>query len=377
MNKYLITLTPVDNFFFGGETAFKRSSEDKKDIELNAFNEAYSSYVIASNLFPQQTSLLGMLRFLLLSSDDTLFKNNRIIADKEHDVSNLIGKQSFNLDKNNLTGGKQRFGKIQKLYPCFLQRKTNNSGWKNLVHAPLDYGLNVSCKDGILEIPDFKYKEGLNYGYITNDQFFSEKDLFKKDIRIGINRDFNGKTKSEAYYKQISYRFTKSYKIKDGIREKEEEHTLRFAFYAELDYIFKQDIFIVSLGGDNSKFILEWKQDEALLQISGYKPCKSDSFPGKVVLLSDAYLMYDDLKCCRYHISDVVPFRFLTSNVNVKEYYKLSGDNRLMRSNDKYNLYKRGSVFFFDTITKMKQFTDALDAYQRFIQIGYNNYEQY
>jgi CRISPR-associated protein Cmr3 len=368
MNKYLITLTPVDKFFFGGETTFKRSLEDKKDRELEAFDEAYSSYVIASNLFPQQTSLLGMLRFLLLSSDDTLFKNNRIIAGKEPDVSNLIGKQSFHLEKNNLTVGEQRFGKIQKLYPCFLQRKTNDSGWKNLVCAPLDYGLNVSCQDGILEIPDFKHKDGLRDGYITDGQFFSEDDLFKKDIRVGIDRDFNGKTKSEAYYKQISYRFTK----KEG-------HMLRFAFCAELDYTFKQNTYIVSLGGDNSKFKLEWAQeDKDLLQLPGYEPGKSDSLPGKVVLLSDTYLTVDDLKYCRYHMSDVVPFRFLTSDVSdTKEYYTFSGNNRLMRNNDKYNLYKRGSVFFFDTIEKMKQFTDALEAYRRFVQIGYNHYKQY
>jgi CRISPR-associated protein Cmr3 len=372
MSKYLITLTPVDKFFFGGETTFKRSSEDNKDRELEAFDEAYSSYVIASNLFPQQTSLLGMLRFLLLSSDDTLFKNNRIIAGKEADVSTLIGKQSFQLEKENLTAGEQRFGKIQKLYPCFLQRKTNHSGWKNLVYAPFDYGLNVSCKDGIVEIPGFKYKEGLKYGYITGDRFLSEKDLFKKDIRIGIDRDFNGKTKSEAYYKQIFYRFTKE-------TQEKEDQRLRFAFYAELDYTFKQDTYIVSLGGDNSTFILEWARDEASLQLSGYNtPCQSDSLPGKVVLLSDAYFTADALKYCRYYMSDVVPFRFLTSDVSsTKEYYSFSGNNRLMRNNDKYNLYKRGSVFFFDTLAKMKQFTDALDAYQRFVQIGYNHYKQY
>jgi CRISPR-associated protein Cmr3 len=371
MSKYLITLTPVDKFFFGSETTFKRSSEDKKDHELEAFDEAYSSYVIASNLFPQQTSLLGMLRFLLLSSDNTLFKNNRIIAGKEAGVSDLIGKQSFHLEKNNLTAGEQCFGRIQKLYPCFLQRKTNHSGWKNMVYAPLDYGLNVSCKDRIVEIPEFRYKDGLKYGYITDGRFFSEKELFRKDIRVGIDRDFNGKTKSEAYYKQISYRFTK------GV--KEEEHELRFAFHAELDYAFKQDACVVSLGGDNSTFILEWAApDEASLQLSGYTSCQSDSLPGKVVLLSDAYLTADDLKCCRYHISDVVPFRFLTSDVSdTKEYYTFSGNNRLMRNNDKYNLYKRSSVFFFDTPAKMKQFTDALDAYQRFVQIGYNHYKQY
>ena len=61
MSKYIVSLTPLGKYFFGGDMTFKVS--DKND-----YNERYSSYVIQSGQFPQQTSLLGMMRFLLLSN---------------------------------------------------------------------------------------------------------------------------------------------------------------------------------------------------------------------------------------------------------------------------------------------------------------------
>ena len=66
MSNYLITLTPTGRFFFGGDMTFKVGRKDK-----NEFNEQFSSYIIKSAMFPQQTSLLGMLRFLILSNDTT------------------------------------------------------------------------------------------------------------------------------------------------------------------------------------------------------------------------------------------------------------------------------------------------------------------
>ena len=103
MSKYLITLTPIDKFYFGGETIFKVSSEKKpenmtaEDRELKTFDDTFGSYIVKSNFLPQQTSLLGMLRFLILSNNGDLFSNNRIKQGKHEEAANLIGERSFNL----------------------------------------------------------------------------------------------------------------------------------------------------------------------------------------------------------------------------------------------------------------------------------------
>ena len=69
MSKYIIKLIPTGRFFFGGDMTFtigKQKETDKSKGEKDSYqiyNEEFSSYIISSLKFPQQTSLLGMLRF--------------------------------------------------------------------------------------------------------------------------------------------------------------------------------------------------------------------------------------------------------------------------------------------------------------------------
>ena len=73
--RYLVKLTPTGKFFFGGDMRF---GTDGKDGD-------FSSYIIESSMLPQQTSLLGMMRFLLLSNNPDLFdiKDNCIKKDEK------------------------------------------------------------------------------------------------------------------------------------------------------------------------------------------------------------------------------------------------------------------------------------------------------
>ena len=270
MSKYLITLTPIDKFFFGGETTFTRGSEKTKDMtaeekELKKFDDAYSSYIVKSNLFPQQTSLLGMLRFLILSNNEELFGDNKIKQGKHEDVANLIGEQSFNLNVDLLKSffeekdkGKKEviakqafktmdFKLIKMIHPCFIQRKAENeTQWHNLVFAPMDFilknkekdiereivPLKVSFQSGnsLLDdekhktpvIADYKAKEGIQ-SFLTDGIIgWKMSEIFQRDDRIGIDRDFNGKTKPNAFYKQIFYRFTDKYKFAENEKFSEE-----------------------------------------------------------------------------------------------------------------------------------------------------------
>ena len=91
--RYLVKLTPIGKFFFGGDMRFG----------INGKEEKFSSYIIESSKMPQQTSLLGMMRFLLLSKDKTLFdvKENCIKEDvSEESLKNLIGVSGFSVSEN-------------------------------------------------------------------------------------------------------------------------------------------------------------------------------------------------------------------------------------------------------------------------------------
>ncbi|MDR1553105.1 MAG: hypothetical protein LBS69_06555, partial [Prevotellaceae bacterium] len=123
--KKLITLTPVGSYYFGGEHSFTVGKKEDDNNDL-------ASYIVESNLFPQQTSLLGMLRFWILRNDELAFNlaTNRIA--NEQRANELIGKSSFCANEE------RNFGKIKGLGVCFLQKNG-----KAVLPTPLDYGLNV------------------------------------------------------------------------------------------------------------------------------------------------------------------------------------------------------------------------------------------
>ena len=125
MSRYLIKLFPTGKFFFGGEMTFQVG-----DDERDSFNSQYASYIIKSEKFPQQTSLLGMLRFLLLRKSDYFdCQHNKIKSECKDDVGKLIGKTSFMKGK---TGG---YGKINRIGPCFLMKNG-----KPICLLPKDFG---------------------------------------------------------------------------------------------------------------------------------------------------------------------------------------------------------------------------------------------
>ena len=95
--QYLIKLKPIDKFFFGGEMTFSFDGDDSE----------YASYVIKSNYFPQQTSLLGMLRFLILRNSP-YFENGHIKSGCIKHVEDLIGEKSFSIKE------KRTYGVIEK-----------------------------------------------------------------------------------------------------------------------------------------------------------------------------------------------------------------------------------------------------------------------
>lgn len=245
----------MGSYYFGGERSFKMGEKNESQL---------SSYIVESNLFPQQTSLLGMLRFWVLRNDPGAFNVETNKIEDKNKAVDIIGASSFCADNENT------FGKIKSIDFCFLQNKEGDI----ILPTPLDYNLEVDFSKATPAIyngkkktlPIIKYiekedkdgekvefytpKEGLEKKYIgSHGQLFTEDEIFIKDQRIGIDIDRNietGETKKNALYKQVFYR------LADGFR---------FAFVAE----FKDGDSlppngqIVELGGDSSKFILNHK----------------------------------------------------------------------------------------------------------------------
>ena len=376
MSKYRITLTPVDKFFFGGEMTFQVG--DKND----SFNTRYSSYIIQSSRFPQQTSLLGMLRFLILSNaGESVFADNKI---KDGDAASaLIGSQSFT---TNSAHNANTFGKIKSISRVRVLR-----GDVELEFAPL-YGCvdfnpstNGTYNLGFLKIPQLKQydaKKGLDIlmmpkaeidAYFNKFEDIGEKpnpttklsDIFIEDRRIGISRSISsGKTDDGALFKQISYRFN----------NKEANHC--FVFDAEVDDFDNGDRLtkysgqLVSVGGDNSQFMIGITACEAPLEED-----VDDSLA--ISLLSPAFLTREEVRSNTiFAITQLMSFCFLTDrkdnrNDDDRSYHIL---NSKLKRSERYELYAPGTVFYFESNEKRKAFVKALKK-NDFCQIGYNEYK--
>lgn len=371
--KYLIKLTPQGKFFFGGDMTFGTGRKDE--------DEKYVSYIIHSAKMPQQTSLLGMLRFLLLSNNPNLFDKaeNHIIKGKEEEVTSWIGKHSFSVEEN---PSRKEYGKIQHIGPCFLLRKEDR---KLFFKAPMDTGLCVdfnkcvkACANGKeMEVPEIEVEEkkekrkekpdldprfsgkddlGSLYLSVDGSEKKRESELFIQDSRIGIDKDYEGKAASAAFYKQLSYRLDKDF---------------CFAFEVEMaDDIALADYSktLVKVGADDSSFLLE--VDELRQEVE--YPQWGDA--GKLVLLSDTYLpLPDDQESSfRYAITRIRPFRFLSSgnSVDARDY---NVKYKTFRS-DRYDLYEAGSVFYFKDEKLKAKYCELINNYPDFVQVGYNKY---
>lgn len=359
MSKYLVKLLPLGKFFFGGDMTFK----------VNDKETAFSSYIIHSFMMPQQTSILGMMRFLILSNNAETFdrKGNCI---KSIDKANvLIGEKGFEVDLS--SHSLKNYQSIQKIGLCFLQDTYKHKSFfrgakdldlqiqkENMVDATINMMSVRIPKIDIQkekEIQPFTGKDYLNNYYISLDgEKLKEGDLFIEDTRIGINKSYTGKTENNAFYKQVSYRLKKNF---------------CFAFEIEVSDSIDLTAYnkqVVKLGADDSSFVFEAERVEKI----DYPVSKKEL---RIMLLSDTYL--PDISSCNvlFAITDVRPFRFLSisNSTNVQDYnvkYKSS------RSIERYDLYQAGSVFYFENESDKETFCKLIDRYKEFKQIGYNQY---
>lgn len=387
MSKYLIKLKPIGKYFFGGDMTFEVGDKNNKD-----YNSKYSSYIIESNKFPQQTSLLGMLRYLLLTkSDTTVFSVDENRITNKDNAAKIIGQASFSVTEDHKLAS---FGKITSIGPCFLLHEYSKEDGlveEYFLSAPKDYQLIISFENSMkayyngnaLKVPSIykvkkeqldgeenieivKYSSKVEFDTIYikgNGSAIKEDDIFIKDTRIGINKSYEGKTSHDdkGYYKQISYR------LRDGFS---------FAFVAEVDFDLSEcQNVLVSLGADSSEFSLSASLINDKYQTPHY-PDGITLVEGayRVILLSDSLLDFEDIKKACFTISGSIPFRFLKTNVACENYNVLGG--KIKRSEKKYYLYEKGSVFYFESEASANKFVELVEGKEEFHQIGYNYCEK-
>ncbi|MDR2511364.1 MAG: hypothetical protein LBC89_02685 [Bacteroidales bacterium] len=365
--KYLITLTPQGKFYFGGDNTFELKGN-------NDYNDKFGSYIVRSNYFPQQTSLLGMLRFILLSGDSSTFSRETMKIIDPEKAQQLIGAKGFHANENN------DFGKIKNIGTCFIRK-----GNEKFSPAPKDLQLQIDflqTTEGKFNgkpriIPDIKSWDKKDNKLVPYTAKFHHDDLlvsenrtvkfeevFEEDRRVGINKSYSGKKdeQEKGFFKQISYRL---------------KNDFVFAFSAEIaeDYNFMQHNGVtVQIGGDNSNFMLTVEKIQSDIEVK--YPVKDEKLKDKLVdfqkitLTANAFIAKDNID---FAIAETLPFKFLKTTVNTAKYDLVS--TKGADKSERYELFAAGSVFFFQSKEKMNGFITAIDEHKTdFQKIGYNKY---
>ncbi len=366
---YLITLKPLEPYFFGGE---KLSEIGNK-----------TNFYVKSTRYPQQTALLGMLRHFMLIRHGLL--DNNKLTDSER-AAELIGPSSF------AVGVKREFGCINQLSPVAIRYHSHNY-WQSALDLGFsleETALKTSFGDSkshekVLQSKGYDPKKELPDSLISAGEILrlpGEEEVFTPVSRPGITKSRSGQREDQAYYRQ------EYIKLHDACA---------FAFYADISLSESLNGLeeLMTMGGERSPFTLKFTEvtipDFDRLKL--YPENQPDCPWHKLILLSDTYTPVDIVQKADFSINTSVSFRCIGSKIHVaendtslvtSEYYKLRYQEEVdehdtskikqpLRS-QRYFLHQRGSVFYFQKRERLKEVSKDIESQKNFRQIGYNHF---
>jgi hypothetical protein len=239
--KQLITLTPLEPWFFGTDRTLAYP-----DVRIQ---QRDGGYFIQSLDAPSQTTLFGALRYLGIENPDTNFSLS------EEDKAR-IGVNSFRLGDV-----EQFFGAIKGISPLYLLdaencfyvpipfdhdnsvEKDNDCSKKYSPFKREDY-ISVHTNYGERFLPQqYLEKKGLAEGWLrlSDQTIHNSADLFEKTAEIGINT----KKENDGFFKRERKMFHPETAPKG----------MRFAFFAEVGFEIPERI--VYLGQQKSAFLAQ------------------------------------------------------------------------------------------------------------------------
>ncbi len=361
-NRYLAKLTPAGKYYFGSENTF--DSEDK------ASGLAGTNYLVRSRQYPQQTTLLGMMRYAILQQYDLLGKDKSNWPD-------MIGACSFKGNVPDYNGKTtQTWGLIESISPLFIMHNGNK-------YLPAGLTTQLYTKESASEYTETELTATertntcSNYGtdkfYLFDgydakqyskviwkstdpDALLNPVDVFVESFQVGITKSRDGNSDNNAFYKEYFYQLNPGYS---------------FGFYVETNQPLKNfdEPFIIQSGGDQSLFQLHLTPATDNIFVTN-----EPTGQGKFILLSDTWCNADDvLPLCYACITQSVDFRYIQTKTTTKRYHNVSKSDADMQKSGKMNLLERGSVLFTGNAAALKAVLNA-DTAQPYINAGFNYY---
>jgi len=339
--QYMIRLKPLEPFFFGGEYTFG-ADESRKES---------SRYSATSTEFPQQTAILGMFRKTMLIQNgnltmhrkgewvDSLKKGNN--NPNYEDAKRLVGVDAFSYEKS------ADLGTIESISPLFIiendeyfvANAKDDEFEPKVIEGSISFG-NGTQKAFIFEGYDAKSSNG--FEYISNAKTLkSYDDFFEKVESVGIKKSKDGETQEDGFFRKKSY-----FPIEDA----------SFAFVVTLSDPINWNSALVSLGADQSSFMLEVQEPQREFE-EIFKEVHNPKNLSRVVLTSQTLLTQEADEACDFILGERKPYRQLTNARDGKK-------------SKRYYLLERGSVLYAEDTQKL----EALLNQEHLRNIGINHY---
>lgn len=313
-NKYLVKLTPLEPYFFGDENTFR-------------FGAKNNNYYISSKPVPPMTSIIGMLRYVLLQQNgqlntDGMYKDTKLIKLKE-----LIGEKGFTVGDNN------DIGKIKYVSPLFLTDKESNF----YIQVPFNKKGEIEefkaielTKDksktsfGEIRLPEsneFDVKKTVGLSYMNSQTGKIIENPINWTERVGISKT----KKEQAYFKKKYAHLDKAYS---------------FAFLLDVDCDLKDSV--CYMGREKSAFAFSVEETTLKLEdVINFKSNEPFWYAASDLILKEN-ITYTD-----FAMVQTDSYRLLSSDFS-NEKLSIKLDNVL------YKVIKAGSVFYQDDIQSIK-----------------------
>lgn len=356
MTEYLIKLTPLEPYTFGQEMGFQYGSEK---------GTGKQSYIMESGEIPDQTSLFGVTRYLILKGEKLLKADYGYSSEEKDKIKEAIGETSFSFDQT-----AQSFGKLTGISPMFLMNEKNEILVANPFHNqigrskekfPDENGFRpiqmtnriFSTSHGQIHLPrkkEYDVKQGYGDGFynLSTGQVFARvsKEKKKEEDRVrpaifthhfytGIRKSVSGSEMNDAFFKIDRVTIEPGY---------------CFAYFAKVDSELPDRAYVY-LGKKRNAFLAE-------CTLGNNAPCDAKSEQDVIEKIQKAfssesgkwYYAWSDLNVSDittndgkissdFCIKDEKTLRNLQSSVK-------NGPSKIIRNRVRVNLIRRGSVFY-------------------------------
>lgn len=328
MSMYLVKIRPLDLFSF--------STDQKNEYPDDTFSTGKETYFLRSRQLPPQTTILGMIRYILLDSEKLLKSDFNYNAQDRVKMSELIGKESFSFAVKTEV---QSFGIIHSISPVFLINEKGeylvsnplNNKAKSQGYDPIIMSENKTVtSSGELSLPshgEYDAKEGFASGYYNLTTGEIEHEIFKSQYRVENRKNNFEET-------------TPKNEERDG-------------------GLFKREMLSMKEGYSFAVFLdAEFFPAESFGKM-GKKKCPYYVFSEKKAndLESQVKKAFRNSSVWYYALSDLCPVQYVRPDTffmsdtdyirNIEtDYQEKTHNKKFKKSEHRFNIYKSGSVFY-------------------------------